>query len=1527
MMAATKNGSRVEGIRGRQLDYVPATIDVRDEMIVRMQLLINDCVDTNVHLLYRPNCIQDVFQLCAIGRVQIDAQTKVLREVNKEDSATGKKLSEHTDEFNKLDGDLANIDVDIDDEDRALMLLTSLPSSYDNFVETLLYGRESLTLEDVLSSINSRELKKRTDAKDGGDGLYVRGRSDHRGNQGRGSLRSKSKGKETYKLKCYICYSEDHLKKNCPKRNKKKSTGFVKKNVGQGSSMHSEGYDNGDLLMAVSEERFLKWIIDSSGSFHMTPRRDFLFNFKEFNGGTVFLGDNRACAIRRTGKGYTMKLRNGRVKVIKSSLMVLLRNMKGNCVYSLDGWAESGEASVGIQENESLAQVWHKRLGHISEAGLHELERRDVLGNKGLGKLEFCENYVLEKSTRGPSRVESMSGCRYFLSIVDDYSRRVWVHFLRHKNEAFSKFKEWKQLVENQTGEWDSKTFDNSFWAEATVTASYLINRSPSTALEKNTPMDLWLRHPTNYEMLRIFGCVAYSHVNQGKLKPRAIKCIFLGYPDGVKGYILWRLDDVKPKIIISRDVVFNESLMYKDTLKGAGAADSGKEVEFEVELQGSRVEPTVDPHTGENPGNEDEEQDEGPQQQNLDNYVLVRDRAKRTTTIPARYRDEGNVSLSRPSGSKVDDMAAYAFAIAEEEDTHEPITFQEAINSSEKDEWVRAMKEEMSSLKKNHTWELVDQPPGQKLVSCKWLYKIKEGIEGVQKPRAPRNKEGQFRNQDNTRKQGNNEDTSSKAMLAINGVGFDWSDMAEEQVQTNMALMAFLDSECDDLIVMLNQTEFTATTYKRGLATVEEQLITYRKNEVLFSEEVAVLKREVACKDYEINVLKSEFEKVKQEKEGIEFKIEKFDKASKDLDKLLGNLKKLDLSYSGLDEFKKPEFKTYGSKVSEQESNVVCDKKSDDSKENSDDSLIKEQVSKDTSSIVECSLNVDKKTIFPVDKKGMPQQDDTGFVDSGCLRHMTGNIANLSDFKEFDGGYVTFGGGAHGGRISGKGTLKTDSLDFEDLPDENQILLKIPRKDNMYSFDMKNIVPKESLTCLVAKATLDESMLWHRRLGHINFKNINKLVKDNLVRGLPTKHFENDQTCVACLKGKQHRASCKSKVLNPITKPLFMLHMDLFGPTFVSSLMHKKYCLVVTDDYSRFTWVFFLTTKDETSEILKNFIKEIENLVDKKVKIIRSDNETEFKNKVMDDFCREKGIKREYSVARTPQQNGVAERRNRTLIEAARTMLADSKLPTTFWAKAVSTACYVQNRVLVVKPHNKTPYELFRGFKPALSFMKPFGCHVTILNTLDSLGKFDGKSDEGFFVVYSLSSKAFRVYNARTRRVEENLHIGFLENRPMIEGNDRKWLFDIDSLTQSINYVLVAGSTIINESTGTQRELNAASPDVNTGSFKINGVGPSVNTASTYDHDSPKDMFTMGASHTLEATHVEFFSDKDEPEVDLGNITNSYTVPTTLNTSIHKDHPIENVIGDIEPTSIAKAISDSSWVEAMLEELPQFTL
>ncbi|GJZ03518.1 ribonuclease H-like domain-containing protein [Tanacetum coccineum] len=345
------------------------------------------------------------------------------------------------------------------------------------------------------------------------------------------------------------------------------------------------------------------------------------------------------------------------------------------------------------------------------------------------------------------------------------------------------------------------------------------------------------------------------------------------------------------------------------------------------------------------------------------------------------------------------------------------------------------------------------------------------------------------------------------------------------------------------------------------------------------------------------------------------------------------------------------------------------------------------------------------------------------GIVDSGCSRHMTGNKAYLAEYQDFNGGPVAFGGSK--GYITGKGKIKTGKLDFEDvcfvkelqhfnlfsvsqicdkknkvlftdseclvlspefkLPDANQVLLRIPRQNNMYSFNLENIVPSGGLACLIAKATIDESNKWHRR----------------------------------------------------------------------------------------FSWVFFLRTKDETSGILKDFIRQIENQLNQKVKTIRCDNGTEFKNRDFIEFCGSKGIKREYSNARTPQQNGVAERKNRTLIEAARTMLADSFLPNTFWAEAVSTACYVLNRVLVTKPHNKTPYELVTGKIPIISYIRPFGCHVTILNTIDHtidhLGKFNGKSDKGFLVGTTLYCQygllILQQSRAQKQRMKSELVLGFLGN------------------------------------------------------------------------------------------------------------------------------------------------------------------
>ncbi|GJW48183.1 ribonuclease H-like domain-containing protein [Tanacetum coccineum] len=240
------------------------------------------------------------------------------------------------------------------------------------------------------------------------------------------------------------------------------------------------------------------------------------------------------------------------------------------------------------------------------------------------------------------------------------------------------------------------------------------------------------------------------------------------------------------------------------------------------------------------------------------------------------------------------------------------------------------------------------------------------------------------------------------------------------------------------------------------------------------------------------------------------------------------------------------------------------------------------------------------------VSKIGNPQQalKNKGIFDSGCFRHMTGNKDFLTDYQDIDGGFVAFGSGTRGGKIT-------------------------------------------DLTCLFVKATIDESNLWHRRLGHVNFKTINKLVKGNLVRGLPLKIFENDHICVACQKGKKHKASCKAKLVSSISQPLQMLHLDLFGPTSVKSINHKTYCLVVTDDFSR---------------------------------------------------------------------------------------------------------------VLVTKPHNKTPYELIIGRPPSISFIRPFGCPVTILNTLDPLGKFDGKSEEGFLVGYSVNNKAFKKITDDGQSKEKNV-------------------------------------------------------------------------------------------------------------------------------------------------------------------------
>ncbi|GJX20613.1 putative ribonuclease H-like domain-containing protein [Tanacetum coccineum] len=494
-----------------------------------------------------------------------------------------------------------------------------------------------------------------------------------------------------------------------------------------------------------------------------------------------------------------------------------------------------------------------------------------------------------------------------------------------------------------------------------------------------------------------------------------------------------------------------------------------------------------------------------------------------------------------------------------------------------------------------------------------------------------------------------------SKALVTVDGEGVDWTNHSEDE---DYALMACNSSDSETEREQLNDASIEIKAYSQGLKKVEAQLVAHQQGQLWYEQKIKFMKIDLDDKtdsvfmnkesDLENQPLNDRFA------EGMHVVPPP----------MTGNYMptgpEIEIDYSQF---------TYGPKQtqpseSESQSNELyldLTLDSDDecvvipTKQTETPSFANQQVKTPRENVKsQCTHSQKPK----VDKKELGHGfavravlcivalKNKGIVDSGCSRHMTGNKAYLDEFQDFNGGPVAFG------ELSALSTLyllqyvKKNKVLFTDseclvlspefkLPDENQVLLKIPRQNNMYSFNLENIVPTGGLACLIAKATTDESNKWHRRLGHVNFKNLNKLVKGNLVRGLPSKIFQNDHTCVACQKGKQHKASCKAKAVSSISQTLQLLHMDLFGPTSVRSLNHKTYCLVITDDFSRFSWVFFLRTKDETSAILKDFIRQIENQLNQKVKTIRSDNGTEFKNKEVIEFCGVKGIKREYSNAR----------------------------------------------------------------------------------------------------------------------------------------------------------------------------------------------------------------------------------------------------------------------------------------------------
>jgi transposase InsO family protein len=299
------------------------------------------------------------------------------------------------------------------------------------------------------------------------------------------------------------------------------------------------------------------------------------------------------------------------------------------------------------------------------------------------------------------------------------------------------------------------------------------------------------------------------------------------------------------------------------------------------------------------------------------------------------------------------------------------------------------------------------------------------------------------------------------------------------------------------------------------------------------------------------------------------------------------------------------------------------------------------------------------------------------------------------------------------------------------------------------------DIIPEEIEfdKCLIAKTNM--GWLWHRRLAHVGMRNLRKLQKEGHILGLMNVGFEKDMPCGACQAGKQVGAPHHAKNIMTMTRPLEMLHTDLFGPIAYISICGNKYDLVIVDDYSRFTWVFFLQDQSKTQEVLNKLLKRAQNEFDAKVKKIRNDKGTELKNTQVEDYLDEEGIKHEFLAPYTPQQNGVAERKKRTLIKMARTMLDEYKTFDRFWAETVNTACHATNRLYLHKLLKKTPYELFTGNKPNVSYFRVFGSKCYILQKRSKSYKFSPKAYEGFLLGYDSYSHAYRVFNKDSGCIE----------------------------------------------------------------------------------------------------------------------------------------------------------------------------
>ncbi|KAK2401665.1 putative mitochondrial protein [Trifolium repens] len=570
------------------------------------------------------------------------------------------------------------------------------------------------------------------------------------------------------------------------------------------------------------------------------------------------------------------------------------------------------------------------------------------------------------------------------------------------------------------------------------------------------------------------------------------------------------------------------------------------------------------------------------------------------------------------------------------------------------------------------------------------------------------------------------------------------------------------------------------------------------------------------------------------------------------------------------------------------------------------------------------------KKEWRPIEESAaLPKEEDVGLIahtslrassredwyfDSGCSRHMTGEEKYLMNVRSYKASFVTFGDGAKG-EIIGIGDLinhgqpnlenvllvkglTANLISISQLCDqgmkvnftkseclvnneEGQLVLRGTRsKDNCYLW----MPQEEALTSTCLVTTEDEVQLWHQKMGHLNLKGMKKVISLEAIRGIPKLRIVEGKVCGECQIGKQVRMSHPMLEHQTTSKVLELLHMDLMGPMQVESLGGKRYVLVVVDDFSRYTWVNFIREKSDAFDVFKELCIQIQREKGSNVVRIRSDHGREFENSKFDDFCAAEGIKHEYSSPITPQQNGIVERKNRTIQESARVMLHAKNVPYHFWAEAMNTACYVHNRVTLRKGTTSTLYELWKDRKPTVKHFHIFGSECFILADREPRRKLDPKSEKGFFLGYSTNSRAYRVYNTKTQVVMESVNV-------VVKDNSDKENEGVDQ--------------------GTPVSVNAEPDDGASTPASMNEADERT-IEEDNDESARPQATSKGPSVRVQKNHPL--------DLVIGNPEQGITTRRTNDVVANSCF-----VSLFEPKNVKEALTDEAWIEAMQEELNQF--